>query len=80
MNHPKKERQRLNDPPSSSSSESFDSGGDVSDADLGDDPVCQSRAWDPDTIMYQNKKSLIVHVVAVRGAESFCCGIRTTSE
>ena len=70
----------MDDPPSSSSSESSDSGSDATDADLRDDPVSQPRVWDPGTIMYKNKKSLIVHVVALGGAESFSCGIRITSE
>ena len=36
--------------------------------------------WDPDTEMYRNKKSLIVHVVAMGGADSFSCGIKISSD
>ena len=70
----------VDDPPSSSSSESSDSGSDATDADFRDGPVSQPRAWDPDTIMHKNKRNLIAHVVAVGGAESFSCSIRITSE
>ena len=66
----------MNEPPSSSSSESSDSSDEASETD----PVSQAREWDPDTIVYRNKTSLIVHVVAVGGAGSFSCGIRITAE
>ena len=69
-----------NDPPSSSSSESSSTEDEIDAADLVNDPVSQPRVWDPDTEMYRNKKSLVVHVIAVGGADSFSCGIKLSSD
>lgn len=44
------------------------------------DEVSAPRNWDPDTVMYRNKKSKIVHVVATGGAESFSCGVRISDD
>ena len=48
-------------------------------ADLNDEVVAP-KTWDPDTIMYRNRRSKIVHVVASGGAESFSCGVRITDD
>ena len=36
------------------------------------------REWDPNTSMYQNRKSKVVHVVA--DTSSFSCGIQINSD
>ena len=71
-----------NEPSSSSSSESSstDTDNEVCASELEGDAVSQPRRWDPDTEMYRNKKSLVVHVLAVGGADSFSCGIRISSD
>jgi hypothetical protein len=62
--------------PLSSSSESSGSTDDGQESEAEDDPIAAAREWDPETIMYQNEKSNIVHVIAVGGADEFSCGIR----
>ena len=64
--------------PDDSSSEDTSDDSDSSDSVEADalDTVAAPRSWDPDTVMYRNKKSKIVHVVAVGGAQTFSCGIR----
>ena len=61
-----------------SSSEDSSDDPDSSDSVEADafDTVAAPSSWDPDTVMYRNKKSKIVHVVAVGGAQTFSCGIR----
>ena len=44
------------------------------------DSMSAPRQWAPDTTMYQNCKSKVVHVVAKGGAPSFSCGVQITSE
>ena len=45
------------------------------------DPIVAPRIWDPDVTMYRNIKSKVVlHIVAVGGANSFSCGIRISSD
>ena len=53
--------------PDESSSEDTSDESDSSESVQGDahDVVAAPRSWDPDTIMYRNKKSKIVHVVAI---------------
>jgi len=43
------------------------------------DSMSAPRQWAPDTTMYQNCKSKVVHVVAKGGAPSFSCGVQITS-
>lgn len=64
--------------PDESSSEDTSDDSDSSESVQADshDVVVAPRSWDPDTIMYRNEKSKIVHVVAVGGAQTFSCGIR----
>jgi len=66
---------------SSSESDSEESSTSSDEDDVGGlDAVAAPRQWDPDTTMYQNRKSKIVHVVASGGAASFSCGIQITSD
>ena len=44
------------------------------------DSMAAPRQWAPDTTMYQNRKSKVVHVVAQGGAPSFSCGVQITSD
>ena len=69
-----------NEMSSSSSSESSSTEEEVDSRGLVVDPVSQPRTWDPDTEMYRNKKSLVVHVIAVGGADSFSCGIKVSPD
>lgn len=64
----------------SSSTDSSDSDSAGSASELEHDPVTRARVWDPDVQMYRNKKSLVVHVVAEGGAETFSCGVRITDD
>lgn len=65
-----------------SSSDDTSDDTDSSDSDQADaaDAVVAPRSWDPDTVMFRNKKSKIVHVVAVGGAPTFSCGIKITED
>ena len=65
---------------SSSSTDSLDSDSADSASELENDPVTRARVWDPDIQMYRNKKSLVVHVVAEGGAESFSCEVKITDD
>lgn len=65
---------------SSSSSSTSDAGSDDNEILAADDPVAAPRQWDPDVEMYRNRKSLIVHIVAVGGADSFSCGVRISQD
>lgn len=68
------------DSDSSSTSDSSEDDKTDSDAERGLDPVSAPREWDPDFEMFRNRKSKIVHIVAVEGAESFSCGVRISSD
>ena len=69
---------------SESSSDSTHDAEDPADSDQelpeNPDPISAPREWDPDTVMYRNKKSKIVHIVAVGGAPSFSCGIQISDD
>ena len=68
--------------PESSSSDDMSDESDSSDSGDADatDAVVAPKTWDPDTIMFRNKKSKVVHVVAVGGAQTFSCGIKITGD
>lgn len=68
--------------PDESSSDDTSDYSDSSDSEQADasDAVVAPRAWDPDTDMFRNKKSKIVHVVATGGSQTFSCGIKITSD
>ena len=45
------------------------------------DPVTEEKQWDPDFLMFQHKRSKIVHLRAVGSQQgTFSCGVRETSD
>ena len=42
--------------------------------------MTRSKDWGPEMLMYRNKKSLIVHAVALGGADTFSCGVKITKD
>ena len=65
---------------SSSSSSTSDTVSEDDEVLATDDPVAAPREWAPDVEMYRNRKSLIVHIVAAGGADSFSCGVRISQD
>ena len=75
-----REETEIDSAESSSSSSTSDTESADAEEVTAEDPVVAPRQWDPDVEMYRNRKSLIVHVVAVGGAETFSCGVRISQD